>query len=376
MANHSILILSVSAGSGHLRAAEALKATAQQAYPGIKATHLDVMDLVPTHFRKLYADSYIDVVEHHPALWGYLYRFTDRQRGDSLLNQLRIRMERLNTHQLKRRIMDIQPEQIICTHFLPASLLSRMIHKDKHPVSAWVVDTDFDIHNLWIYPGLQGYFAADAEVAWRMRDRGIPPDRIHVTGIPIMPVFAHKPDRQACAQELGLDPQKFTVLLMSGGAGLGGTEKLAERLLHLQRDVQIVVIAGKNDRLLALLQDMAGQHPGHLFPLGFTQTIERVMAVADFAVTKPGGLTSSECLAMGLPMIVMSPIPGQEERNAEFLLEHGVALKAYDLAGLEYRVLWLLEHPEHLAEMRQRMLTLSRPRAAHDILRIVLGNRA
>jgi processive 1,2-diacylglycerol beta-glucosyltransferase len=106
--------------------------------------------------------------------------------------------------------------------------------------------------------------------------------------------------------------------------------------------------------------------------MGFTRTIERVMAASDLAITKPGGLTSSECLAMGLPMIVVSPIPGQEERNADFLLEAGAALKAVDAAALEHKVGLLLEQPQRLAAMRERMRTHARPHAAAKVLQLVL----
>ena len=373
MSQQNLVILSVSAGAGHVRAAEALRVTAAQSYPHLNAIHIDVMDVVSAQFRKLYADTYLTMAEHHPALWGYLYQFADHQKLDSGLNQMRRRIERLNTRKLDRMIKTLQPEHVICTHFLPASLLSRMIQKGTFTQSAWVVDTDFDVHAMWIYEGIRGYFAADAEVAWRMRARGVEPDRIYVTGIPIMPSFSQKLDRVMCAQELGIDPQKITLLMMSGGFGLGGTEKLAERLLRLPGDFQIIGIAGKNAELLQTLKELAVPHPDRLFPLGFTTTIERVMAASDLAITKPGGLTTSECLAMGLPMIVVSPIPGQEERNADYLLEHGVAMKAYDVAGLEYRVKFLLEHPQRLAEMRQRLQGIGKPQAAHEVLRIVLG---
>ncbi len=369
----NLVIVSVSAGAGHVRAAEALKITAEQQYQDIHAIHIDLMDLVPDHFRKLYTDTYIHVVEHHPSLWGYLYRFADRQKADSRLNQLRRAIERLNTRKLNSTLAELQPNHVICTHFLPAALLSRMITKGAFTHSAWVVDTDFDIHNMWIYDHISGYFAADDEVAWRMRDRGVPPDRIHVTGIPIMPSFSQELDRTSCAAELGIDPNKLTFLMMSGGAGLEGTEKLAERLLQPEADFQIIALAGKNEKLLEALKQLAAQHPQRLFPLGFTRTIERVMAASDLAITKPGGLTTSECLAMGLPMIVVSPIPGQEERNADYLLEHGAALKAYDVAGLEYRVKLLLNQPQRLKEMRQHLQNMGKPHAARDVLRIVLG---
>ena len=233
--------------------------------------------------------------------------------------------------------------------------------------------TDFDLHALWIQQKMNGYFAAHDEVAWRMAERGIPADTINVTGIPIMPAFDQQYDRATCAAEFGLDPNRTTLLMMSGGMGVGSIEQLAERLLQLKGDFQIVALAGRNEKLLTDLKVLAMQHPGRLFPLGFINVIERVMAASDLAITKPGGLTTSECLAVGLPMIVVSPIPGQEERNADFLLENGAALKACDAGALAWRVQHLLDNPQRLAQLRQNALNCGRPDAARRVLATVLG---
>ena len=229
---------------------------------------------------------------------------------------------------------------------------------------------------MWVQERMQGYFAATDEVAFRMRHEGIPAERIHVTGIPVMPAFARALDRAQCAQAFGLDPQRKTILLMGGGAGLGSLDTIAAGLLALAGDFQLIVLAGKNAAALAALQKLAAQYPGRLLAQGFTSEVERLMACADLVVTKPGGLTTSECLALGLPMIVNSPIPGQEERNADYLLEQGVALKAFDGVTLEYRVRHLLEHPEQLQAMRAKALALGRPRAALEVLAQVLGTQA
>ena len=370
---HKIVILSVSAGAGHVRAAQALQAAAEKYYSGVETIHIDLMELVPKLFKTVYADTYIKVVERHPAFWGYLYDKSDHEKVDSALSRLRIAVERLNTQKLKKVLAEINPDHVICTHFLPAQLLSGKIARGSFNKPVWVQVTDFDVHALWIQPHISGYFAASEEVAWRMAERGIPPERIRTTGIPIMPTFGEPHDRGTCAAEFGLDPSKTTLLMMSGGAGVGGIEILAERLLGLEGDFQLVALAGKNETLLAELQRIAARHPGRLFPMGFTRVIERIMAASDLAITKPGGLTTSECLAVGLPMIVVSPIPGQEERNADFLLENGAALKACDAGTLAWRVDRLLREPERMAAMRLNALKLGRPDAARDVLAVVLN---
>lgn len=368
-----IVLFSVSAGAGHVRAAQALQSAAERWYPEVETVHIDLMDLVPKLFRKVYADTYIKIVESHPALWGYLYDRADQEKADSALNRLRIAIERLNTRELKQVLKEIDPDYVICTHFLPAQLLSRKTAKGNFGKPVWVQVTDFDLHALWVHGHMQGYFAANDEVAWRMEDRGVPRETIHITGIPIMPVFGETRSRSECARELGLDPDRKTLLMMSGGAGIGGIESMAERLLEMDLDFQLVALAGKNERLLENLRQIAARHPGRLFPLGFTRTIERVMAASDLAITKPGGLTTSECLATGLPMIVISPIPGQEERNADFLLENGAALKACGAAALAYRVERLLRDPALLRNLRENALRLGKPDAARSVLEIVLG---
>jgi len=370
-----LAVFSVSAGAGHLRAAQALVAAAGCWYPEVEAVHIDLMELVPQLFKKVYADSYLKVVESHPALWGYLYGKSDHEKPDSGLNRLRRAIERLNTAKLGSLLQELQPDHIICTHFLPAELLSRKIRHGKLGAPVWVQVTDFDLHALWIQQQMSGYFAAHEEVAWRMAERGIPAATTHVTGIPIMPAFDRQYDRASCAAEFGLDPNRTTLLMMSGGMGVGGIEQLAERLLMLQGDFQVVALAGRNEKLLAGLQALAARFPGRLVPLGFTTVIERVMAASDLAITKPGGLTTSECLAVGLPMIVVSPIPGQEERNADFLLENGAALKACDAGALAWRVQHLLDNPDRLAQLRKNALACGRPDAARRVLATVLGEK-
>lgn len=380
MAPRSLVILSVSAGAGHVRAAEALRAQAEEAYPDVKAIHLDLMEWVPSMFRKVYAESFLYVVERYPEIWGYLYGRSDLPpREYSKTEALRKALERLNTVRFMKVLKDLNPDHVICTHFLPAQLLSRKIRKGVFKLPVWVQVTDFDVHRLWIHPNLAGYFAASEEVAWRMADKGVPSGTIEVTGIPIMPVFSTRLDKAECARGLGLDPARPILALMAGGAGVGagtgggGLDQTAARLLAMPGDFQLVALAGRNEKLLTDLRRLAEAHPARLFPLGFTRTIERLMAAADVAITKPGGLTSSECLAMGLPMILVNPIPGQEERNADYLLENGAALKAYDAAGLEFRVKDLLANPDRLAGLRARASALGKPDAAGAVLRKVLG---
>ncbi|MBF0409747.1 MAG: galactosyldiacylglycerol synthase [Candidatus Riflebacteria bacterium] len=373
MKSTKIAIFSVSAGAGHVRAAQAIEKAAKLLGTDITAVHLDLMEIVPDLFKKLYADSYLKIVEHHPDLWGYLYRKADREKPDSLINKIRKAFQRLNTSQLDETIASLAPDVVICTHFLPAELLSRMIEKGEFDKKVWVQVTDYDVHAMWIHPNMSGYFTGNAEVAFRLIDRGIPAERVHVTGIPIDPVFSEKLSRADCASESGISPDKFTILMMAGGAGLGALEELVERMVSIPGDFQVIALAGKNLEMLEKLTALKSKYPEKLYPVGFTKTIEKLMAASDLAITKPGGLTTSECLATGLPMILVSPIPGQEERNADYLLEGGAALKACDAPALEYRLRFLLNNRQKLAEMREKAISIAHPKAAESVLKNVLG---
>ena len=364
-------MLSVSAGAGHVRAADAVVKAASTAKPPLIATHLDLLTLVPKDFRKLYGEQYIRLVEKLPQLWSYLYSTTDRPSRDSLIGKLKRAAEKLNTRKLNAEIERFAPDVILCTHFLPAELLSRQKSKGRSLPPLWVQVTDFDVHALWVHSHVDRYCVANEEVAFRLADRGVPRERITVTGIPVMPQFSAPLDRAICAGELGLKPETFTVLMMAGGAGVGGLDTLAERVLRLPDPPQLVALAGRNAELLQRLKALARQHPGKLFPLGFTTTVERVMTAADLVVTKPGGLSVSECLAKQRPMLLVSPIPGQEERNADYLLESGAAIKAVDGATLVFKLANLMAEPARLAAMSAAAARIGRPGAAADVVALI-----
>lgn len=369
MRKKKILLLSVSAGAGHQRAAEAIRVHAMQSESHLDVLHLDVMNFVTTGFRKIYTDFYLRLVNKAPTLWGYLYHASNEAETDSTLQRLRRAIERLNARSLLTAISEFQPDAILCTHFLPAELLSRLIHKQRLSCPVWVQVTDFDLHKMWIHDHMAGYFVANTETAYRMHLNGIDKDKIHMTGIPIMPEFTQPAQRSQCAADIGIDPSRTTMLIMGGGAGLGQLDQVAAHLLNVKADIQLIVLAGKNQHTLTSLQHLTLQYPGRLVAFGFSNEVARLMACSDLVITKPGGLTTAECLASGLPMLVNSPIPGQEERNADFLLEQGVALKAIDDISLRFHIEFLMDHPEKLMDMRMKAKALGKPDAARNVLK-------
>jgi processive 1,2-diacylglycerol beta-glucosyltransferase len=372
-----LLILSVSAGNGHVRAAQALEATAQ-ALPGPpEVVHIDAMQLVASGFRKVYTDWYLRLVNHHPGLWSYVHQKTDTTPHDATSQRLRRAIERLSSGALLRAIREARPDAVVCTHFLPAELLMRETNRLRIACPVWLQVTDYDLHNMWLVPGMAGYFAATDEVAHRMRARGLPSERIRVTGIPVMPAFSNPQspelERAACRAKLGLIPGKPVVLMVSGGPGVGDLATMAASVLALPGELQVVAVAGRNEAAKTALDALARSHVGRLLAIGFTGEMQTLMAAADLVVTKPGGLTVSECLALGRPMLLVSPIPGQEEHNAGFLLEQGAAWLAYDGIGLFYKISRLMSEPMQLAAMAAHSRRLGQPGAAQAVLERVLA---
>ncbi|MEW7851290.1 glycosyltransferase [Massilia aurea] len=376
MAGKTIVLLSVPAGAGHTRVAEAIRACAAADYPDATVIHLDAMAFATPRLRRVYTDFYIRLITRAPGLWRHIYRWTDAARPDGPINRLRRWIELRDSRLLVNEIAALKPDAVICTHFQPAEILAQQIATGALTCPVWVQVTDFDLHRMWIQPHITGYFAANDEVAFRLYAQGIAGHAIHVAGIPTMPAFAIAHDRAECARALGLNPDLPTFLLMGGGAGLGGLSLVAQQLLAIPGNFQLIVLAGKNAVELAALQRLAVRFPGRLAAQGFTDGVERLMACADLVITKPGGATTAECLAMGLPMIVNAPIPGQEEQNANYLLEHGAALKAVDLPTLDYRIRYLMAHPAKLAEMAACARALGRPQAARHVMETVLYQSA
>jgi len=367
-----LLLLGVSAGAGHQRAAAALAAWGAGR---AEIQHWDVLDFVSTTFRKVYADAYIKLVNNHPEWWRLVYNASGHAAPDSAGQRLRRLVERGNTRALIKAIHAFKPDRIVCTHFLPAEILSHEIAGGHVDVPVYVQVTDFDLHPMWVSSGMAGYFAANAEVAARLTECAPAVTAARVTGIPVMPDFdpLRGPSREAARREFAPGATGPVLLLMGGGSGIGGLTAQAEALLDLDEAPSVIALAGRSAEALAGLQKLAAKFPGRLTPMGFTDRVPDLMRAADLVVTKPGGLSTSECLALGLPMILTAPIPGQEERNADYLLEEGAALKAIDVLALRLRAGALLRDPPRLASMAARASAIGRPYAARDVLDQVLA---
>src|SRR5437868_1158876 len=371
-----VLLLSASAGAGHVRAAEAIEKAFTQLddADGREVHHVDVLNYTNKLFRHLYSKAYIDLVNKMPEVPGWMYDKLDKPWKNE---RRRLALDKLNTRPFVKLLRDYQPDLIVCTHFLPAEIVSWLKAKERVGSRPVIVVTDFDVHAMWLVHHYERYFVALDEARAYLEALGIPPEKITVSGIPIDPVFAKQKDKQEMRAKHGLEPDRTTILLSAGGFGVGSVDALVASLLSLQERAQIVAICGRNEELKERLTRVAARSKRDatvlLKPFGYTKEMDELMTASDLVLGKPGGLTTSEALAKGLVFVIVNPIPGQEERNSDHLLENAVGIRCNNLPTLSYKLDRLLADPARFASMQANSRKMARPDSARQIVNALIN---
>lgn len=367
-----ILILHASVGTGHRSAALALADAFARKQAEVRVE--DALEHANPLFRQAYAGTYLDVTNRAPLLWQFFYQNTDVADPDliELTNRLRTAVERLGVTDLRRLLAQYRPAAVICTHFLPVDLLLRLKHKGRLPQPIYSVVTDFFAHTFWIEPGIDGYFVATEMTRDQMVARGVPAPIISVSGIPIkLEVDEPKQALEARARHaLPLDGPLVT--LFGGGLQTERVRAIVQELLASPLDGTLAVVAGRNEALSAALADLRDGPTLRLRRYDQIDFVDDLVVASDLVVTKAGGLIVSEVLARGTPMLLIDPIPGQEEWNADYVVGVGAGTQVRIAATVPRAVAHLLAHPERLANLRFWASRAGRPRAAMDIAEAVL----
>jgi len=368
-----VLLLSASAGAGHVRAAQALEKAIKEAGAAREVRHVDTLEFTNKIFRHLYSKAYIELVNKMPEVPGYFYDKLDTPWKNE---RRRLALDKLNTRPFVKLLHEYQPDLIVCTHFLPAEIVSWLKAKERIASRQAIVVTDFDVHAMWLCHHYEQYFVAIDEARAYLEALGISKGKITVSGIPIDPIFALHKDKKEMRLKHGLEPDRTTILLSAGGAGVGSMDHLVTALFPIQHPVQIVAICGRNadlkKRLTKLATSINPNASVKVKPVGYTQDMDELMAASDLVLGKPGGLTTSEALAKGLVFVIVNPIPGQEERNSDHLLEAAAAIRCNNLPTLAYKLDRLLADPVRFATMQANVNGMAHPDAAHDIVQKLL----
>lgn len=351
-------------------AARALEEAFAVHAPGVDVCNIDALEYTTFLHRNVYAQSYLSMVNYLPSVWGYFYDRFEKKDSRPMARVLAW-LDRLNANGLFKMIAEYKPDHIISTHFLPAELIDMRGLR----VSNSVVITDYDAHSMWAYENVGRYFVATDETRHSLVHNGVDAEKVVVSGIPVRQAFLRRMGRAALQKKWKVDAKVRTILLMSGGYGVGRVEEIVSTLLGVAGAFNLLVVVGNNKQLERRLTRLGeGVPPRVKYQVfGFVQDIAELMEISDLAISKAGGLTMTECLVKGLPLIVTDPIPGQEDRNADYLLEMGAGFKAHSLVNLEGKVARLLGNPRLLSQVRLAALAAARPDAAEVIVKKVMA---
>ena len=372
-----ILIFYGSYGGGHIAAANSIKDYLTKNYPGeIEIESIDCIEYVNKALNKVTTKAYVDMAKHTPWLWKRVYE--DSEVGS--LSKISEASNRIMAKKLNHLIQEYGPDLIISTHPFSNQMCTHLRKKGLINCKIATILTDMMPHSQWLVNSeyIDYFFVANQEMKDLMSDEGIPEFKIFVSGIPLSERFKEAFDSQKIFEEFGLIPGKTTVLFFAGGAfGIGKrtTTYIFRALVRLMHEYQIIAVCGKNKRMKEKFDKIVDSYgiENRVKVLPFTNKVPELMHISDFVVTKPGGLTLTESLASGLPLLIINPIPGQEEENADFLVRHGAGIWIKKEDEVAKTIKHVYRHPEMVSEMRESVKTLARPDSTKNICEVLMN---
>ena len=358
-----ILIIHASAGAGHKKAAEALYNHLKDASRHDVA-FADVLDYTNSFYRRTYRGSYTFLVTKLPLVWALFFGLTDFLPLRPIVKLIRRFVNHFNAKSLVRFLKEEQFDVILSTHFFPNEVAACLKRKGAILSKIISVVTDFDVHSLWLAEGIDYYTAACEYTREKLIRLGVAQDKVVVTGIPTDKKFSIEPDRQRLQDKLQIKKDIFTVLVATGSFGMGPIKEIIVQL----EGYQILVVCGNNK---GLFEELSQQRKELVKIYGLVNNMDELMAVADIMITKPGGLSISEALVRGLPLIFFSAIPGQEINNVRVLKHDGIGTSGFKISAIVQEVKKLSGSKDYFALVKQNTQRLARPNAASDICKLI-----
>ena len=369
-----ILIVYATAGIGHKKASIAVKkAYEEMNMPDAEVTLIDALDYTNDFFKWSYLQAYLLMVNKLPVFWGLSYYLTDNPFLDLFVSGLRRFNNWANSGKLVNLILDMKPDAIISTHFFASEVIADMKKKGTTRSRLVTVVTDYVAHAWWIAEGTDYYIVASEDTKRDMEKRRIDPSIIKVMGIPVEPAFSRQPDRKKIFDTTGLKDDLFTILVIGGGFGVGPIEGIVKVIGGIKRNLQTVVVCGRNEELVKNIEKLKENLGMNMKVTGFVDNVYEYMEISDILISKSGGITVSESLAKDIPMVIISPILGQETGNCNFLLKNKAAVKVNKLGDLKSALEGLLSDPMKLDGMKESIKSIRKPDAAYDVAKFVYG---
>ena len=368
-----VLLLYAKVGNGHLKAAENIKIALQETDDSIEIDYEDGLEYSSALTNKLIIKGYASLARSMPKWWGTIYKSSDKQDMNTV-GEINKMVNKALTIRLKKMLRVRRPDIIISTHPFISHMCAYLKRKGKTSAKIISVLTDYGLHNMWLEENafIDKFMVATNEMKSDcIREYNVPENKIVVTGIPVSKKFSEALtiDKQQILRDLGLRSGKTTLLFFAGGGlGLGKSEVIFEELINSVYDFQIIVITGKNEKQKARFESIAKKCNKSVTVLGYTDKVPELMSVSDFVITKPGGLTSTECLAMCKPMIIINPIPGQEERNSIYFTNNGTALRTYKNEPIEHVLDIAINNKKRVQQMIEMCKEIGKPNASYEIV--------
>lgn len=371
-----ILIAYANAGAGHRKASLAIESAFKViARDDVQTEVIDTLDYSTPFLRRGYPAIYLFLVNRIPTIWGLnYYLFDTRIIYKTLISPARRINNGLNCADLVRFLNEYNPSIIINTHFLGSEVMADMkrhgMLKDTKLIS---VVTDYFMHSFWVDKDIDYYCVAQKESKGHLMKRGIPAERIKIFGIPIDRIFAVKKDKRELCSRLKIKDNIRTVLIGSGGFGVGPIKELVKELAAVEMPIQLLVVCGKNPKLYKEIGDLARASGKPIKVYEFVDNMDELMEVSDIMITKSGGMTSSEAIAKDLPLVITSAIPGQEARNCRYLVKSGAAIYAKNIKKAKEAICDILSSEERIEDLKRRIRDIKKPNSSYDIAQFAIS---
>lgn len=366
-----VLFLSAPVGAGHIQAARSISTAMHRKNDSVETKMANIFDFFNAFVGKSILDIYLNILKLFPRLYGMMYGWGNESYFALLGRQMISYYLAIN---MEKYIAEYNPDVIVCTHATPAGLAAYLLKRKKLSIPVVVVVTDFIVHRLWVYPEIQHYIVANEQMRRFLNEHGIEQNCIEVLGIPVDEKFLLLLDKESIRKRIQFSNQVKTILIMGGGAGILPMDEILLCCEDIGISLQIIVVTGKNESMYKKVMKLLPKLCNRVQILGYVSNINELMAISDLIISKPGGMTCAETLCSGIPMLIYKPIPGQEEANTNYLIEHDVALRADCLQDIQSTVKRIfISQPEELTRLRKNILNIGKPMAAATIANYIFS---
>lgn len=365
-----VILMYISEVSGHHSATLAIEKALRILQPKVEILNINAFNYTNPISEKIINRLYMSVIKMTPQIWNYLY---DNPKVVQKLEKLKKSIHKFNSPKLKNLFDEFRPDVVVCTQAFPCGMVADYKETYRSSLPLVAVLTDYTPHSFWIYDAVDYYISPTEDISLRLAKKGVALEKIKPLGIPFDPKFNEQVDKNKIYRKFKLAPYLSTILIMGGGQGLGPIKTIVKSLEKVKRELQEIVVTGTNKSLYNSLKEKVKKFKKKILLFGYVNNINELMAISNIIITKPGGVTTAEVLTKKIPMVIVKPIPGQEENNTEYLTEKGAAIKISRPKQINLIVEDLLVNKDKLKAISLAIDSISKPNASMEIAKLLLN---